>query len=413
MIPPKFLTHRENLILAILAAVFMVLLTGRGGSACECAGSTYPIRKDIAESVADADLVFTGTVKAIFLRDSMTAPGEISNLVADFSVIEIFKGINRSQFFISTGAGAATSLGSADCGFPFRAGETYLVYAWGDKLSLSYGTSYCSRTAPLAFAEADMRFLKRQPPAPEDLLGKTDFSNFIKRSYRKICGRITWDAGSYSELKTFDLFLWTWKGGRWTWPFWTAGRVSDNGTYCTELVEPGKYKIGGTRGNWDQEWLLGYYGSASRMEEAKVIAVGRDADVHDINFALNPIQSHTISGRVLLSGASEIPSGQIEVNASNDWDGRLDWARKGIVQEDGAFKISGLYPGRVRLSLSFKPAKSGDDGVWRASIPEILVPEEANNVKITLRRETFFDRISRYWEVFYSHLMKRIDTTPK
>lgn len=192
-----------------------------------------------------------------------------------------------------------------------------------------------------------------------------------------------------------------------------AGLVSDDGTYCTNLIEPGKYKIGGTRGNWDQEWLLGYYGSASRMEEAKVIEVSRDADVHDINFALRPMQSHTINGRVHLSGASEIPPGSFKVGASNDWDSRLSWGRRAIVQKDGTFKISSLYPGRVRLSISFKPDESRDDGIWWASIPEILVPEEANGVKIALRRETFLDRMSRYLDAFYPHLVKRIHTTSK
>jgi hypothetical protein len=37
-------------------------------------------------------------------------------------------------------------------------------------LSWSFNTDYCTRTSLLAYAEADLRFLKHKHPAPEDLL---------------------------------------------------------------------------------------------------------------------------------------------------------------------------------------------------------------------------------------------------
>ena len=47
--------------------------------------------------------------------------------------------------------------GSTDCEYPFKIGETYLVYANGKENELR--TSLCSRTSPLTLAEEDLRIL--------------------------------------------------------------------------------------------------------------------------------------------------------------------------------------------------------------------------------------------------------------
>jgi len=242
-----------------ILVLLLLLLIPSGGFACDCAGHIFPVRKDIAESVKDADLIFSGIVESIYLWNPNTIPGiGIENqLIAKFRVSEVFKGLNRSNFFVSTGYGGASSKGPSDCGFPFRAGQKYLVYANGVEYSWP-STNYCTRTSLLEYAEPDLRYLKGQPPAPEDLLEEEAyFKQFNQRFSSKICGKITSIDADPGLAKTFSLFLWSLKDGRWNWPSWVVGRVSDEGDYCTLGIEPGKYRIGAARGNWDQNRLRG------------------------------------------------------------------------------------------------------------------------------------------------------------
>jgi hypothetical protein len=66
-----------------------------------------------------------------------------------FTVLRGFKGVNAGEQ-----VSIATSGSPATCGFPFAAGETYLVYAWREK-SGGFGTGLCSRTRKSAEAADD------------------------------------------------------------------------------------------------------------------------------------------------------------------------------------------------------------------------------------------------------------------
>ncbi|MBM3789482.1 MAG: carboxypeptidase regulatory-like domain-containing protein [Acidobacteria bacterium] len=133
------------------------------------------------------------------------------------------------------------------------------------------------------------------------------------------------------------------------------------------------------------------------MEEAATVDVPPNSDVRHIDIAIRPYPRHTIRGRVRLSGTSNMPAGQLRVVASNDWHFNLNGARHQIVAENGTFEIPGLYPGKVRLTVHFVPSHPGDYGAWCASIPEILVPEQAADVVIELRKKTWIDRTFRWW----------------
>jgi hypothetical protein len=56
-----------------------------------------------------------------------------------------------------------TGSGGGDCGYPFRVGQHYLVYAYRDKDKL--GTNICTRTKSFANANEDLAFLGTLPAA--------------------------------------------------------------------------------------------------------------------------------------------------------------------------------------------------------------------------------------------------------
>jgi hypothetical protein len=145
--------------------------------ACSC---TSPAPVDRA--VQDSRAVFAGRVMAI--RDRLTLPKEGWRIVrfaaaalfdapepddspreygleVELAVDRVWKGVLPQTATVLTGRGGG------DCGYPFRIGESYLVYLypyderWED-------TSICSRTRRLSAAAGDLALLGA-PTAPVDL----------------------------------------------------------------------------------------------------------------------------------------------------------------------------------------------------------------------------------------------------
>lgn len=91
--------------------------------ACSCVSATS------AEHFANASAVFVGVVS-----DVMTSSG---GKTADLVVTQALKGVVLPKMSVVTG------LGDADCGYDFKEGQSYVVYANGDE---QLQTSICSGT---------------------------------------------------------------------------------------------------------------------------------------------------------------------------------------------------------------------------------------------------------------------------
>lgn len=120
------------------ALVAVLVLAPGEALACSCAPP-----RPIPEAVENATRVFHGKVVAI-------EPLNDIHQRVTFQVTEHFKGAPRDSLAIET----ATS--GAMCGYPFREGSTYVVYAHGDD---SLATSSCSRTT-LALSGSDLEVLR-------------------------------------------------------------------------------------------------------------------------------------------------------------------------------------------------------------------------------------------------------------
>lgn len=133
--------------------------TPNTAAACSCANISQE------EMYENADAVFVGSVisrkekdggfkealHALFGRDK---PRHYTYNKIDFHVTERWKGVDTNKITI------VTALHSASCGFNFKKGEEYLVYAhespaYDEKLS----TSICSRTTLLSEASEDLAAL--------------------------------------------------------------------------------------------------------------------------------------------------------------------------------------------------------------------------------------------------------------
>jgi hypothetical protein len=130
--------------------VLMAALTVAGESealACSCYVSGPP-----CQATWTADVIFTGTVKSMTTidNDRLGAPYE-SKLVT----------IDADRGFVQAAPGpieVVTGTGGGDCGYPFKVGQQYLLYA-SKTPSGRLSASICSRTRPIADAQEDLRYL--------------------------------------------------------------------------------------------------------------------------------------------------------------------------------------------------------------------------------------------------------------
>src|SRR4051812_17297962 len=129
----------------LVMAGTIVFLIPATASACTCALELSPC------AAATGSVIFVGT--PISVAEIRSANGT-ALLRFHFDVEDPIQNIDRK------GADVTTLPTNAQCGFPFKTGVKYLVYASGN--SGAYSTSLCSRTGPLDATAGRYRHLARQ-----------------------------------------------------------------------------------------------------------------------------------------------------------------------------------------------------------------------------------------------------------
>ena len=135
----------------ILFGVLLTLaLASVDVNACSCAGPGPP-----CESFGSADAVFAGTVVSV-RENKRTSQPERGNVdwhpvAFKFSVEHPYLGVTGAEIEVFTGQGGG------DCGYQFKVGRRYLVYAYRYENKLS--TGICTRTKPFETGSEDLAFL--------------------------------------------------------------------------------------------------------------------------------------------------------------------------------------------------------------------------------------------------------------
>jgi len=146
----------KSLALAMISVLFTPAIL-----ACSCV-ETPPV----GAALLQAKAVFVGEVEQISLKRRWSKKGEEltyePRLTVAFAVDRSWKGVPTPRIEIST------SKDSASCGFDFKLGERYLVFADDSRRGLAAGL--CSRIAHLSEASADLAELGE--PKREFLRGR-------------------------------------------------------------------------------------------------------------------------------------------------------------------------------------------------------------------------------------------------
>ncbi|HEU0176632.1 MAG TPA: carboxypeptidase-like regulatory domain-containing protein [Blastocatellia bacterium] len=143
-------------LLSIGSLILALLSFSENAFACVCWLTRPP-----CEEYWQADAVFIGTPKELSWFEYEDKLPELvikrKEPVFHFSVDQAFRGVNGSQVEVLTG------MGGGDCGYAFKIGEHYLVYASRDRDPQKKGmlaTISCTRTRPLRDAGVDLEYIE-------------------------------------------------------------------------------------------------------------------------------------------------------------------------------------------------------------------------------------------------------------
>jgi hypothetical protein len=128
----------------LLLTSTMIFLCSTTGYACTC----IQIEKSLAVDLEKYGAVFSG--KVVDIKKSETRE----------HTVEVKLMVEKSWKYVDTEeAIVLTDEDESACGFPFKVGESYLIWAWKSKDGNKLGTNYCSRTQGLMGADKTLKEL--------------------------------------------------------------------------------------------------------------------------------------------------------------------------------------------------------------------------------------------------------------
>lgn len=341
---------------------------------CTCAPSVLPPGKNSIREFASARINGSGRTSTIFegiverqevssgsigppnTAMSMTPSG--SHRIVTIRVSRVYRGTNREHFTVITG------MGFGDCGFDFRSGEAYLVFA--DEIEGgAYFTSICAGTELLEHSGPTVRLLRGEAPSTEDVLDPDSYNARVLPQWTgNVCGRIAGPDGKPIKGATVELS----EVRESPFPQSGGGEVSNaDGTYCIKNVSPGKYLLTGEKNdfhNWSR--LMGFYPGVSKHSEAISIEVKAQTTITATPFKLHEESLYDIRIRVVTLDGSSLPWKRIGVAVQSPDRDPLSYHINHGVEEDGSYRFGYIPAGHYTVRSYAQP--DFDEDPARASV---------------------------------------------
>jgi hypothetical protein len=326
--------------LAFMVAVAWSLFSPPPAEACKCAAPGAP-----CSAFWQADTVFLGRVTSIETARQVRDP--LNAVRVHFTVQHGYRGAGTGQIAVHT------SSSDTSCGYPFRTGETYMVYA-NQSSSGALVTTLCSRTRRAAVGADDVAYAYYAASTP------TGFRS-------RIAGRIRpWGwSGSEETERTFSGLRVTATSGEQQ--FSTVSGAS--GEYVLPDVPAGKYVVAA-------EAPPGYE------------PVVRQIDVRDPQ-GCGPADivmkaDGRVSGRVVDSRGVPVPGLPLDlvVEAERDLLGGSQKRVSGWTGPDGAFEFRLVPQGEYVLGFNTTRGNDGRLALPRAFYPGVVEANDAGTIKV-------------------------------
>jgi len=243
-------------------------------------------------------------------------------LLVRMVVEQAYRGVEGTEVEVVTGQGGG------DCGYRFRLGERYLVYAYRNEKDGRLGAGICSRTRPLAEASEDLEYIHGLSNAATGarIFGRVRQNDSQGSSHRE------------TPLKGIAVSIEGQGKG-------FEAITDDDGKYHVSGLEPGRYRV------------------EANLPDSLVSRDGFEVEVSDRGCAEMDIWTRwngRISGRVTDAEGHPVPDIQVDLVFA-DGERRLRFANMVNGDKEGRYELTDIPPGRYLLGLnlnSFSPTDS-------------------------------------------------------
>jgi 5-hydroxyisourate hydrolase-like protein (transthyretin family) len=309
--------------IVVLSVMMTVAMFARDASACSCvdAGPACAAYWKVAA-------VFVGRVESI-ANVTGKGPGRfLSSRQVRLTVSEAFNGVSGKTIDVTTGSGGG------DCGFAFRQGGEYLVYATRDEATGGLLVSVCSRTRDLSQAADDLAYI-RAVAAGGTVPGRI-FGDVV------LATRVIGGGPSREPRPLTGVGIRLDRDGQ-------SVRVAtgDDGRFVAEGVGPGRYTA-------SLELPDGLYADGW-PQEIELRSASSCAELHATAFA-----DGRVSGRVVDAAGRPVAGLTIELTVPAAIDKPFGAERlRDLTDSEGRFEIVHVPAGRFIVGINTQPAPDG------------------------------------------------------
>ena len=316
--------NRRWKLLSIGSLVLTLSSISETAFACDCM-RTPPT----CEAYWQAEAVFIGTAKELsWIEFEEKLEGLVlkrKRPVFSFSVDQAFRGVNGAKVAVMTG------IGGDDCGYGFKIGEQYLVYAYRDQQKKEMlSTSVCARTRPVRDADEDLEYIRGLSKASP---GGWVFGEVFKSGWTQERPLPVEDVEVTVEGKGKSVTLTT----------------DSDGKFHASALPEGSYKVR----------VAPPEGLSDRSNESEVNVVDRGCAT--VRFWLTV--DGRVSGKVLDAESRPLSNSYVMLRPA-EAEKRYSGFSDGVTADDeGRYEIRQVPPGQYKLSVYYdgprgKPLKS-------------------------------------------------------
>jgi len=325
----------RRFLISLSIATALIALSISDVKACTCDIVGPP-----CEEYWQSQAVFAGKVikKSTFYVEEGEGDSrhKYQQVLVRFSIEQVFKGVAGDEVEIVTG------LGGGDCGYHFKDGERYVVYAirsGRDKSRLYSGI--CNRIKLVDEAEEDFAYFRA--------ISEAGTVGLVYGRVKKLTSPLSFES-KYQETYLDNIKVTIEGNGR---KFETT--TNKDGYYQVSGLAPGQYNIN-----------AGISDSKNSHSQATVEIVDRGCAARDFYLYVNG----QIGGRVFNDNDNPLPNIRVDIIFANDAQDLSPKGKWGYTDKDGRYNIDGLPPGDYYLGLGLVGAIR-----YLCPFPRILMPD--------------------------------------
>ena len=331
------------------------------GSLAQVFGCSCMPERPVCEAFGGASAVFVGRIVGSAERKVYEDRERGEKITYDvgtiyFAVEEAFSGVQgkrRVEIHSGTGGG--------DCGYWFRRGERYLIYAGSDEKGVLH-TNICTRTRPLEDAAEDLTYLRQLPPVGTG-------ARIYGQVGRPPDYRLDKEKQKIEGLAGIKVTVRGAGGQRYELVTDTEGRYELAG------LKPGEYEV--------QAALPDYYVKDDYYAARKLSIYDRGCASAD--FAA--ISNGRISGRIMDIEGLPVKKAKL-VLLTADAQGTLSMRDEAgmdyVDDQQGRFEIGQVAPGEYVLGMNLTFAPDAESPYPPTYYPGVTERAEATTIKVGL-----------------------------